>query len=1104
MNTSIPPPILNAENLEFPTNRVLIELFQTAERRASAATSPAELLSDWVAELFPNVEISRPGRFFQIVEQIAMCVLPSHGDCRLSGDQLQNYLDKTWQPRTRKPSRGDIYYFYKKSLFYNNKFTGSDTAILEEFNLTHEILEKLITEASFQWQLEGTPTQAFYCALHTTLKKRKLSNERIGSIYMTIDSHMESFSKPSNAFRKINQIITSKSYSPSSPIVYKVNPAPQRDEILSEASTHYSKKNTDRRDKRKDTTIKKLRTQSHNDRTQIDVLSKALETKNKELEVNVSALQETKATHELLQSQNQLLKKKVAYLSDELAFSQTQQQTIEKIIDEKEELQRIVHELQGELNTVDISLYSESQKENESDQIVIDTKQGKRYSNAVRHLYYKLMAEQIPPDKLCKVIITVLKIMVPSLYVTNIQLPKKSAAKYMRTYELPTISSAHKANLLAQAPLAHLNTDGTTLQQKKINGIAVNGVTIGVSEVTDGSAKSIVNHVESELIQLRETAIALDIPGANSINWSKFVSSTSDGASTQKCFNRLVEAFRKRDGQRFGNELGDLKEMVQNFCGMHLGVNLRKAMIVGLGEEERSNIIDEFVREFCKLLGHVGCPEYGKGARQFPDYLKAKEVEALEKDDHERADAYCKAQKIKLARQVGSRYFVSAFNAVRILYLAPIAVEFLKEQALLKEPNKLERETLEHLEDSERLLHVKVDGLFYYHIYADLVNLVKSNLLDKSVLDMNNHYLELLTALTELSCHPEEILNPSLRVFPSEPRLYEDNKISHRKHPGNSDLYKQLFSVNDTDREFMLRKVKAAAFPMKEKLKAYKCDQLPGGKYWNPDEKTAEILASLRPNNDICESLLGLNDWLTTALTNASQLTKSNLVEMKRNHTIQWLENPTVNRDKVINLAVEKKKSVEQQYHLMQHKQQEERISARATLLEKATEKAERRNAEVEKLSSIQLIDTEEQLELEIQAIEEKQLNQKDCNAEKILLIKDQIKKRRKTLKQKVPIMFSAKKKPKSFQQLKLEYVEWLNAQEPPAKRMRINDDPHQLVGKKVLHIFLVDGKEEEFEGFILNYDAERNEHEIIYNGDREHYCYDLTQDITDGSLKVL
>ena len=157
MNTSIPPPLLKAENLEFSTNRVLIELFQTAERRASAATSPAELLSDWVAELFPNVEISRPGRFFQIVEQKAMWVLPSHGDCGLSGDKLQNYLDKTCN--LAQESQAEV--ILLKTPFYNNKFTGSDTAVLEEFNLTHEILEKLITDASFQWQLEGTPTQAF-------------------------------------------------------------------------------------------------------------------------------------------------------------------------------------------------------------------------------------------------------------------------------------------------------------------------------------------------------------------------------------------------------------------------------------------------------------------------------------------------------------------------------------------------------------------------------------------------------------------------------------------------------------------------------------------------------------------------------------------------------------------------------------------------------------------------------------------------------------------------------------------------------------------------------------------------------------------------------
>ena len=36
------------------------------------------------------------------------------------------------------------------------------------------------------------------------------------------------------------------------------------------------------------------------------------------------------------------------------------------------------------------------------------------------------------------------------------------------------------------------------------------------------------------------------------------------------------------------------------------------------------------------------------------------------------------------------------------------------------------------------------------------------------------------------------------------------------------------------------------------------------------------------PNNDICESILGLNDWITTQTQNLSQITKSTLVEVKK------------------------------------------------------------------------------------------------------------------------------------------------------------------------------------------------------------------------------
>ena len=49
---------------------------------------------------------------------------------------------------------------------------------------------------------------------------------------------------------------------------------------------------------------------------------------------------------------------------------------------------------------------------------------------------------------------------------------------------------------------------------------------------------------------------------------------------------------------------------------------------------------------------------------------------------------------------------------------------------------------------------------------------------------------------------------------------------------------------------------------MKKKLLSYAQNQLPGGKYWDPDENVKAILKSLKPNNDICESILGLNDYL--------------------------------------------------------------------------------------------------------------------------------------------------------------------------------------------------------------------------------------------------
>ena len=66
----------------------------------------------------------------------------------------------------------------------------------------------------------------------------------------------------------------------------------------------------------------------------------------------------------------------------------------------------------------------------------------------------------------------------------------------------------------------------------------------------------------------------------------------------------------------------------------------------------------------------------------------------------------------------------------------------------------------------------------FYHIYADLVMLSKSDVLGKSALDMNEHYLELDTYLKEIEHHPKIVLDKDYRVFRSEQKLYADNKSS--------------------------------------------------------------------------------------------------------------------------------------------------------------------------------------------------------------------------------------------------------------------------------------------------------------------------------------
>ena len=231
--------------------------------------------------------------------------------------------------------------------------------------------------------------------------------------------------------------------------------------------------------------------------------------------------------------------------------------------------------------------------------------------------YYTLLADQVPASKIADIIKTVVKCFNPSIDVQHLKLPQRACAGYMRREEMKTISSAHKATVLCEHATGNkgfrLNTDGTTKAQKTLGGLAINDMVVSVNELPDGTAKSAITDVSRELEKLRETAHALDMPNPDSINWTLLVSSTSDSASTQKRLNKLIEECREADEKVFGPATLQTVDLIENFCAMHLGVNLRKAFLGGIVCDDAStntsdrqhHPVDTLVHEFCNLANTV-------------------------------------------------------------------------------------------------------------------------------------------------------------------------------------------------------------------------------------------------------------------------------------------------------------------------------------------------------------------------------------------------------------------------------------------------------------------------------------------------------------------
>ena len=171
---------------------------------------------------------------------------------------------------------------------------------------------------------------------------------------------------------------------------------------------------------------------------------------------------------------------------------------------------------------------------------------------------------------------------------------------------------------------------------------------------------------------------------------------------------------------------------------------------------------------------------------------------------------------------------------------------------------------------------------------------------------------------------------------------------------------------------------------MKAKLCSYANNQLPNGKYWNPTGNIKAILEKLKPSNDVCESILGLNDYLCTAIPNLSQMTRTNLVEIKKNQTIPWLQQQSENRqDEIIEMACKRRATVLKEFEQEEKEQCRKRREQMLQAKQKCDALHERLKKEKDTLSKIHLITSPNELTEALVAIDRESIS-KSKKSEKV------------------------------------------------------------------------------------------------------------------------
>ena len=720
-----------------------------------------------------------------------------------------------------------------------------------------------------------------------------------------------------------------------------------------------------------------------------------------------------------------------------------------------------------------------------------------KYTNDVRACIYELLSLNVGVRNVPQIIRSVLgNIMHKSVK----RLPSHGLTCQMIIESL-TVAQAQLGEKLSEtASPCTLQTDGTTKYGEHFATYDVKNPEddftyhLGLRHVFSGSALDTLETLKEILHDIDNVQLAIGKTKKSSEIVSRIKNTMSDRHAAEKRFNEILSDFRTEILPTVIDHWDSIDEVEREqltrmnnfFCGLHFLVGLADAAeeTLKLWEAQfSSNVVgsssgtQRLVRTACKALHHRGSQQCGSSTL-FRTYLRKEGI-----------------HKIPLAHFVGNRFNILFYDAAGVYYLRVLIMKFI-ETVHGGNANRLLKCVLADLCNPMYIAGCRALGLIDKMVTGPLWRKIQES--SSSILGLGSTYCRMKEKFDVWSENSEELLEGNA-VLEQDMVLYVhvDEVWDALLEPHESDVMVQ---------EVLQLIFRAFSLTCQRLL----VDHLPGGVFHSvTDPVIVQETAGVPVTNVSPERDFAVLDRMLREKPNASLVALESMILYSHNKSALWLAQQSQEaREKLFKAArslapairekfKERRKQIEDRREVALLKKQEE-------LARKQLKKVQAKEVLTKDIEKVGLWMNRLEVEAGLDTITRK--------ADKIKALKLQINFRWKVLEQSYPdnsvFKFSCNRKQHSIHQLQQNLFKLLTQQSEDEASQKpsmeqIVQHPELLIGQRIKHRFLVNGKLVWYEGTVLAM-ISITEFEIDYDGEDNTSCFPLLEDLQTGDILII